>query len=65
MSKMVKIIERSFEYLSKAAPSIVSQSGYLIEDDVQTNQMVLRKVVKHQNGKVSELIFTSFYKVYK
>lgn len=65
MSKMVKIIERSFEYLSKAAPSIVSQSGYLIEDDVQTNQMVLRKVVKHQNGKVSELILTSFYKVYK
>ena len=53
MSKMVKIIERSFEYLSKAAPSIVSQSGYLIEDDGQTNQMVLRKVVKHEKGNVS------------
>ena len=51
-TKMIKIIDRSFEYLSKAAPSVISQSAYLIEDDVKADEIVLRKVVVHQNGRV-------------
>jgi len=60
-AKMVKIIERSFEYLSKAAPAIISQSGYLIEDDVQTDQIVLRKVVVHQNGGVRHYFYNFIF----
>ena len=42
---MVAIIKRSFEYLAKAAPAIHCQNGYLIEEDIKTENIVLRRVV--------------------
>ena len=54
----IQILQRSFEYLAKAAPSLKSLSGFLIEDDIKEDHLVLRKVITHEEGKVKKVIFS-------
>ena len=50
-----KILKRSFEYLHKAAPSVTNMSAYVIEEDVKSDNLVLRKIVNCSGGKVETL----------
>ena len=56
-AKKIQILQRSFEYLAKAAPSLKSLSGFLIEDDIKEDHLVLRKVITHEEGKVKKSQF--------
>ena len=50
-----KILKRSFEYLHKAAPSVTNMSAYVIEEDVKSDNLVLRKIVNCSGGKVEKV----------
>ena len=48
-------MQRSVEYLQKAASSVGRFEAYLIEDDLKNDEMVLRKIIDtDRSGNVSK-----------